>query len=137
MKRGKHTLVSLPPGTFKAGEEYKLSVWMYNGEPDALNLWLRLVVEEYDARANTWHTTTFFPEQAETLAGDWSLAEGTFKIQNPVNQVYIATIGHADAKPRLHADDLLIQRVNTDVYRTDSNNHFLFFNNHKVKMQDR
>ena len=137
MKRGKHTLASLPPGTFKAGEEYKLSVWMYNGEPDALNLWLRLVVEEYDARANTWHTTTFFPEQAETLAGDWSLAEGTFKIQNPVNQVYIATIGHADAKPRLHADDLLIQRVNTDVYRTDSSNHFLFFNNHKVKMQDR
>ena len=137
MKRGKHTLASLPPGTFKAGEEYKLSVWMYNGEPDALNLWLRLVVEEYDARANTWHTTTFFPEQAETLAGDWSLAEGTFKIQNPVNQVYIATIGHADAKPRLHADDLLIQRVNTDVYRTDSSNHYLFFNNHKVKIDDR
>ncbi len=135
VKKGKNTFAEFPPHTFETGKTYDLSIWMYNGEPDALNLWFRLIVEEFDVANNTWHTTTFLPEQAEVINGNWSLVEGSFTVRNSTNWLYIVSKGKTNSKAHLHADDLLIKEQDIDVYRVDSTTHSLFFNNHKIGLE--
>lgn len=134
IKKGKNTLAEFPPSTFEKDQEYHLSIWMYNGEKDALNLWFRLMVEEYDPIKDQWYTTTFFPEQAEVINEDWSLVEGSFKIRNPRNQIAIVTKGKENSKAKFHADDLLIRSKNVEIYRyEDQYTNRLFYNNHSIK----
>ena len=83
IKKGKNIFVEFPPNTFRSDIEYHFSMWMFNGEPDALNSWFRVIVEEFDEANNTWHTTTFFPEQAEVINDNWSLAEGVISVIDP------------------------------------------------------
>jgi hypothetical protein len=131
MKKGKHVLAEFPPGTFDEEKTYATSIWMYNGFDDALNLWFRYIIEEYDERSNIWHETVFFPEQAEVINGDWSLVEGSFRVHDSNNPVYIVTKGKADAKPPFIADDLLVREIHVDVYRRDDAG-ILFYNNHQI-----
>lgn len=134
IKKGKHELSAFAPNTFEQGKEYELSMWMFNGEPDALNLWFRLIVEEYDEKNNIWHATTFFPEQAEVINGNWSLVEGVFQVNDSKNKVYIHTIGKEDSKAALHIDDILIKEKGVDVYKFEKDNS-LFYNNHYIKIR--
>jgi len=135
MKRGKNTLAEFPPHTFEKEKTYAFSVWMYNGEADALNLWFRLIIEEYDEANNVWLSTTFFPEEAEVINENWSLVEGTFKVKNPNNYVYIVTKGKKDDKASLYVDDLLITEKDIDVYKFYPSDSNLFFNNHHITKQ--
>jgi len=105
---------------------------MYNAEPDALNLWFRFIIEEYDEVNNKWYTTTIFPEFAETINGDWSLVEGVFSVKDSKNRISIVTKGKKNSKASLHADDLLIWETGTDVYRPEENGRSLFYNNHRI-----
>jgi hypothetical protein len=130
-KKGRNVLAEFKAGTFTSDKLYSLSVWMHNAEPDALNLWFRLIVEEYDEGNGQWHSTVFFPEEAETIRGDWSLVEGTFRVMDPKNQVFIVTKGSQDSKASLHADDLLIRENGTDVYRWLPGTGILFKNNQR------
>ncbi|MBK6965195.1 MAG: hypothetical protein IPH20_14970 [Bacteroidales bacterium] len=100
--------------------------------PDALNMWFRFIVEEYDEQADTWKSTTWFPEHSEVINGDWSLVEGVFEVSNPKNRIYIVTIGKKEAKEPLFIDDLLIRENGTDVYRFTVGDSTLFYNNHSV-----
>jgi len=134
IKKGKNTFAEFPPNTFDTKKEYDLSIWMYNGEPDALNLWFRLIVEEYDEVNNKWYSTTFFPEHAEVIYNNWSLIEGTFKVKNPKNKIFIVSKGGENTKARLHIDDLLIKEKNIEVYKFDEPSNSLFFNNHYISM---
>jgi hypothetical protein len=131
-KKGRNVLAELNPGTFSRDKLYHLSVWMRNGEPDALNLWFRLIVEEFDEGNGQWHSTVFFPEESETIWGDWSLVEGTFRVLDPKNQVFIVTKGGKDSKAALHVDDLLIREQGTDVYRWLPGSGILFKNNQRI-----
>ncbi|MHC1777143.1 MAG: hypothetical protein AB9834_17210 [Lentimicrobium sp.] len=132
VKKGKNVLTEFGPGTFKAGNQYQISVWMFNGMPDALNMWFRFIVEEYDETADTWKSTTWFPEHSEVINGDWSLVEGVFEVSNPNNRIYIVTIGKKEAREPLFVDDLLIREKGTDVYRFNDGYLSLFYNNHEV-----
>jgi hypothetical protein len=132
-KAGKNVLAEFGPGVFEAGRNYLISIWMYNGEPDALNLWFRLIVEEFDEKAGKWHETVFFPEEAETIYGDWSLVEGTFRITDPRNKVSIVTKGKSDSDAAFHADDLLIRHEGEDISWPEDEGGFIFLNNHRVK----
>jgi hypothetical protein len=105
---------------------------MFNGRPDALNLYFRFVVEEYNEQSDSWESTTFFPDQSEVINGDWSLVEGVFEVRNPQSRIYIATIGTKDAKGPLFLDELLIREKGTDVYRLSPEDSSLFYNNHAV-----
>ncbi len=132
MKQGKNTFAEFAPNTFKAGKKYHVSLWMYNGLKDALNFWLRFMIEEYNAETNTWVTTTWLPEQSEVIYGNWSLVEGTFEMKNPKNKIFIVTKGKDISKQALFADDLLITEEGLDVYRLSENGEKLFFNNHEI-----
>ncbi len=134
-KAGKNTLAEFSPGTFEAGQDYHLSIWMYNAEPDALNLYFRLIVEEFDEAARQWHETVFFPEEAETIYGDWSLVEGVFRIQDPNNSVSIVTKGKKDSRAAFHADDLLIRKRGEDIVRPVDGGQAWFYNNHRIMME--
>ncbi|MFZ6053067.1 hypothetical protein [Halocola ammonii] len=134
VKKGKNTLAEFPPNTFEKGRDYDLSVWMYNGVPDALNLWFRLIIEEYDEQQDEWHSTTFFPVNAEVINGNWSLVEGTFSVQNPQSRVYIVTKGKENSKATLHVDELLIKDKGVEVYRLDETTNTLFYNNHRIEV---
>lgn len=134
VKKGKNTFTEFPPSTFKKNQEYELRFWMYNGEKDALNLWFQLIVEEYDAETDQWHTTSFFPSSAEVIDDDWSLVSGTFSIKNPNNDVYITSKGKENSKTNLHADDLLIFEKGMEIYSYDEKNKVLLHNNHKIKL---
>jgi hypothetical protein len=134
MKKGKNMYAEFGPGTFEPGQSYHFSIWMYNGLKDALNLWFRFIVEEWNPKTDQWNTTTFFPEHSEVIFGNWSLVEGEFSVQSHASHVYFVTKGKADSKARLIADDLLIKSAGTDVYRLQNNN--LFFNNHKIILPD-
>ncbi len=133
-KAGKNTLAEFGPGAFAVNRDYHLSIWMYNAEPDVLNLWFRLIFEEYDEAAQQWHETVFFPEEAETINGDWSLVEGTFRINDPRNKVSIITKGKSDSRASLHADDLLIRLNGEDVSWYEEEGRVLFFNNHRIML---
>lgn len=135
LKKGKNVLVEFAPNTFEKEKEYEVSMWMYNGEPDALNLWFRLIIEEYDEINNTWHTTDFFPEHAEVLNNNWSLVEGNFSIYDPNNRIYIVTKGKDNSMATLHIDDILVKENGIDVYKIELENNSLFFNNHKVSLK--
>jgi hypothetical protein len=132
VKKDKNVLAEFGPGTFSAGKSYHLSAWMFNGRPDALNLYFRFVVEEYNEQSDSWESTTFFPDQSEVINGDWSLVEGVFEVRNPQSRIYIATIGTKDAKGPLFLDELLIREKGTDVYRLSPEDSSLFYNNHAV-----
>jgi hypothetical protein len=134
-KKGKNIFAEFPPGTFNKEKEYHVSIWMLNGEPDALNLWFRFIIEEYDKTIDTWYSTTLFPGQSEVIYNDWSLVEGTFKINNPQNHIYIISKGKLNSKALLHADELFIKENGIDVYSLEhGDSASLFYNNHIIKM---
>lgn len=136
LKEGENRLAEFDSGTFKKDSSYSLSVWMYNGMQDALNLYFRLQVLEYDEENDKWiEVKTVFPEQAETLFGDWSLVECEFKILNNNHKVFIRTIGNSPKGKTLHIDDLLITNDNIDIYRQNMDGS-LFFNNHHISVMD-
>jgi len=130
-KKGKNTFAEFAPGTFETGKKYDFSLWMHNGEKDALNLWFRVLVEEYNPATNQWNSTTFFPEHSEVIFGDWSLVEGEFSVQSAQSHVYIVSKGKENSKAGLIADDLLINAAGMDVYRLQGDT--LFYNNHQIK----
>jgi hypothetical protein len=98
---------------------------------DALNDWFRFIIEEHNLENGTIETTTYFPEQSETIHGNWSLLEGTFEIKNAKSKVYIITKGKENATQELFADDLLIKENGVDVYKLVNDNE-LFYNNHQI-----
>lgn len=131
-KKGKNVFAEFSPNTFQNEKEYDVSIWMFNGEKDALNLWFRLIIEEYDENTNQWYTTIIFPESAEVINNNWSLVEGTFTVHNSKNKIYIVSKGKEDSKATLHVDDLLIKEKGIDVFKYDEINKSLFYNNHKI-----
>ena len=108
---------------------------MYNNHPDALNLWLRFMVEEYDEANNKWYTTTVFPEFSEVINHDWSLIELEFKIRNPQNRIYIVSIGKDNSKADLHLDDLFIYEKGSFNYKIKrpGSSPILFKNNQEIR----
>ncbi len=134
VKRGKNVLAEFPPGTFDKDKEYHSGIWMYNGYQDALNLWFRYIIEEYDEEKNAWYETIYFPEQAEVIYGNWSLIEGHFQVHDPKNWVYIVTRGKDDSKAQFIADDLFIREKGVDVYRWGDDSTTLFYNNHHLEI---
>jgi len=134
VKRGVNNLASFNPDTFSAEVIYQVNLWMYNAEPDALNLWFRLILEEYDESTGEVFHTTYFPDNSETIFGDWSLVEGDFRVRDPKNVISIMTIGKEDSKASLYADDLLIIKAGDSVYRFDEEENSLFFNNHEIML---
>ena len=137
IKKGKNIFAEFAPNTFKKDKEYTVSLWMYNGYKDALNLWFRFIVEEYNPVANQWTSTVGFPESSEVINGDWSLFEMKFRVNDPKDNIYITSKGKDDAKGPLCADELLIRETGTDVYRVEqeSPNIILFKNNHQIKLK--
>ena len=133
LKKGLNELAVFTPNTFEKDKEYDLSVWMYNGEKDALNLWFRLIVEEHDTDTDQIFRTTIFPEHSEVIYGNWSLIEGVFKIRNPNSSLKVITIGKNNSKATFHADELLIKEKGIDVYKMSSDSSFILHNNHRVR----
>ena len=131
IKKGKNTFADFTPNTFKNGKTYHVSLWMYNGMKDALNDWFRFIIEEHNLENGSIETTTYFPEQSETIYGNWSLLEGTFEIKNPKSKVFIITKGKENATQELFVDDLLIKENGVDVYKLVNDNE-LFYNNHQI-----
>ncbi|MCU0369827.1 MAG: hypothetical protein MUC31_00275, partial [Bacteroidales bacterium] len=132
VKKGKNTLAEFPAGSFATGKKYHVSIWMYNGMENALNMWFRFIIEEYDASRDTWITTTTFPIQSETINGDWSLIESTFGVKNPQSRISVVTKGKDDAKEAFYADDLLIREDGVNVFRMNASEDTLFYNNHEI-----
>ena len=139
IKSGKNTFAGFPPNTFKSNKEYMASIWMYNNQKDALNNWFRIIVEEHDVNNDTYFTTVCFPEQSETIYGNWSMVELSFSINNPANTICIVSIGKdEDSKIPLVADCLLIRERNSSVYRIETEKAgattTLFKNNHTIRV---
>ena len=132
IKKGKNIFAEFAPNTFEVGMKYHVSLWMYNGIPDALNNWLRFIIEEFDETKNEWISTEILPEQSETINGNWSLVEGTFEVKSSTSRIYITTKGKDDSKQPLYVDDLLIREVGVDVYKWEYNS--LFYNNHTIRL---
>ncbi len=135
IKKGKNTFAEFAPETFMPGKKYSVSLWMYNGQKDALNDWFRFIIEEFDEEKNNWVSTTCFPAESEVINGDWSLVESTFEIKNPKSRIFIVTKGKDNSRADLFADDLLITETGVDVYGFDENSKRLFYNNHDVVLK--
>jgi len=135
IKKGQNTFAEFAPNTFLPGKKYHVSMWMFNGSKDALNGWLRFIIEEYDEDTNSWLSTTYFPEESQVINGNWSLVEGTFEVKNQKNKVFITTKGNDDSKGPLFADDLLIKEAGLDVYSLNETKTKLFFNNHAILLK--
>ncbi|NVN94285.1 MAG: hypothetical protein HXX18_03270 [Bacteroidetes bacterium] len=132
IKKGKNTFAEFPPYTFKEGKKYHISMWMFNGFQDALNDYLKFIIEEYDEERNTWKSTTCFPIQSEVIYGNWSLVETVFAVEKSKNKISIVTKGKDSSKKALFADDLLIVEEGVDVYSLNKQKNILFYNNHEI-----
>ena len=136
LKKGKQIYAEFSPNTFETEKEYHISMWMFNGEQDALNLWFPLIIEEHDEKNDKWYKTEFLADMAETIDGNWSLVEGVFKITNPQSKITIFTEGNPNSKANLHTDDLLIKEKGVEVYKINSpDSTILFYNNHKILLK--
>ncbi len=136
-KKGLNVYEEFAPGTFKMKQEYVLSLWMNNKEQDALNLWFRLILQSYNDETEEWEDLlTTFPEQAETIYGDWSLMEMPFNLENNSNKIRIITKGKDNSKASLYFDDLLIREKGVDVYKLYEDKKVLFYNNQEIHLTD-
>ena len=133
LKKGENKLAIFAANTFLKDRDYDVSIWMHNGEKDALNLWFRFLIEEYDAPSNQWFRTPFFPEFSEVIYGDWSLVEGSFRVHDPANVVQIVTRGKANSKATFNADELLIKDKGVKVFKLLDDEQTLFYNNHRIQ----
>jgi hypothetical protein len=135
IKKGKNEFASLKPNSLEKDKTYVVSAWMYNNHKDALNLWFRFMVEEYDEPNNLWYTTTAFPEFSEVIYGNWSLIELEFQIQDPKNKVFIVSKGKDNSKADLHLDDLLIYEKGVLIYKVKraGSSPVLFKNNQDIR----
>ena len=135
IKKGKNEFAAFEPNTFQKNKTYVVSAWMYNNHPDALNLWFRFMVEEYDEKNDDWYVTTVFPEYSEVIYNDWSLVEIEFKIRNPQNRIYIVSKGKEKSKADLHLDDLFIYEKGTFNYKVKrpGSSPVLFKNNQEIR----
>jgi hypothetical protein len=128
LKRGENTIAEWQPATWPSATDYRFSMWMHNGEKDALNLWFPVYIEELDSMGHVIEATRIFPDQAETIDGNWSLVEGNFELSPATKKVRIKTIGNALSKATLLVDDLLIRPAHVDIY-SDEVADRLYFNN--------
>lgn len=131
-------IAEFPSGTFQKGKTYEASAWMFNGQLDALNFWLRLIFEEYDEVNNSWDITFTITEQCETINGDWSLVELRFKVNDPSHYTCLKLTGKEIDKVRFYMDDLLVRESGKEVYKVlESENDSiieLFKNNQRIKV---
>ncbi|MCD4696167.1 MAG: hypothetical protein K8S16_07980 [Bacteroidales bacterium] len=129
-------VVEFGQGTFETGKTYTASMWMYNGQLDALNFYFRLRVEEYDPRNDSWNLTQTLPEQSQVIFGDWSMIEFDFTVLDSQNYVSLKSIGKPIDKQVFYLDDLLIREKGADIYRIDKETNGevtgLFKNNHRI-----
>ncbi len=134
-KKGKNIFAQFNPNTFLQDKEYVVSAWMYNAGNEALNGWLRFMVEEFDEKSNKWFETIILPEQSEVIYGDWSLIELKFKVVSSKNKIFIVSKGKDNENQKLCLDDLLIRENTEMVYKVFSYNNMqiLFKNNHEIK----
>ena len=129
IKEGINIIATFPKNTFKAKSSYEIKLWMFNGELDALNLDFKFWVDAYDEKKKIFkNLLTIHPETAEVIFGDWSLIEDEFYIEKSDYQIFIRTRGKKRSKAALHADNLLINSKNLDVFKKDDNS--LFYNIH-------
>lgn len=139
VKKGKNVFATIASNTFEKNKSYHLSLWMYNGYKDALNLWFRLIIEEIDQKGKRVNRTIVFPEESEVINGNWSLVEMTFFIKDPKNEIKIYSKGKSNSKAKLLADDLLIKNSKNDIYKyyfeENTGNNVLFKNNHKIVLE--
>jgi len=133
-KKGRNLLAEFNPNTFAEKKKYQIALWMYNGGLDALNHRLKLTIEECDVEKNISYKTSFFPEEAKVINGDWSLVEGEFKVNDSKNPVYITSEGRNSEKSWLYVDDLLIYEAGDTIYKLNNETRVLFYNNHAVKL---
>ncbi|MBN1951029.1 MAG: hypothetical protein JW801_07485 [Bacteroidales bacterium] len=134
LKKGVNTLAEFPPNTFRKAVTYHFSLWMHHGEPDALNLWFRILIEEKNPETGNYRLAEIFPEHSETITDNWSLVEADFLVNDPSSTITIISKGKENSKASLHADDLLIREKGTDIYRLESSDGTrLFYNNHEIK----
>lgn len=135
IKKGKNEFAAFEPNTFQKNKTYVVSAWMYNNHRDALNLWFRFIVEEYDESNDKWYSTTVFPEFSEVIYNDWSLVELEFKIRDPQNKIFIVSIGKDNSKADLHLDELFIYEKGTFNYKIKrpGSSPVLFKNNQEIR----
>ncbi len=107
-KKGRHTLASFAPHTFKSGKSYHFSCWFYNGKPWNLNHHFQLRLEVHDAARGRWQVKSWFPEFSEVIYGDWSLTEGCFQLDDASQHVYIRTWGKSHSKGDVILDELVV-----------------------------
>ncbi|MEZ5195304.1 MAG: hypothetical protein R2764_02540 [Bacteroidales bacterium] len=131
-------IAEFPAGTFKAGKTYMASAWMFNGQLDALNFWLRFIVEEYDEVNNSWEITYTITEQSETINGNWSLVELAFKVNDPTHYTCLKLTGKEIDKVKFYMDDLLVKEKDADVYKVLETQNAsiteLFKNNQRIRV---
>ncbi|MBI5219706.1 MAG: hypothetical protein HY958_12325 [Bacteroidia bacterium] len=135
-KKGKNTFAGFKPNTFLKGKEYRVSAWMYNGQQDALNDYLRIIVEEYNPAQKECRSTEVLAYESEVINGNWSLIELTFSVQNPANEISLVSIGKEESKGKIYLDNLLIREKGQDVFKILKKENEkikeLFKNNHSI-----
>jgi hypothetical protein len=139
VKSGQHDLAGFQGGTFENGKIYTASMWMFNGQPDALNDWFRLIFVEFNESEQRYIETFMIPEQSQVINGDWSLVEIDFTVQNTQNYTTLILKGKKLDHAEFHLDDLLVREKSAYIYRIDEMKDekikWLFYNNQRIEAE--
>jgi hypothetical protein len=134
-KKNFNVLTEFGPNTFKANDEYVVSLWLYSKGENTPHTFI--CAEEFnptDQKGNwNYYTDGRF---AEVIQNDWSLVEFKFKTSDSNNLIKVFVKGQDYYTDELFVDNLLIRKVGVNVYKEIYNKKgekFLFLNNHLLR----
>ncbi|MBK9628176.1 MAG: hypothetical protein IPO56_10880 [Flavobacteriales bacterium] len=135
-KKGVHVVAELELKGIHQGDELVLSVWMFNGAPEALNMGLRLEVAQA-MPDGTEQVDIGIPNETETIDGDWSMLEFTVVARTNDPLWTVRTVCRDRLDRTLILDDLVIRPAGCTIYNVESANDKtpkgLFMNGHWIR----
>jgi len=130
-------LASFKAGTFKPGEKYIASFWMYNAGKnygqDMLNS--MFILQEKEGENSAW-SKIVNPAYSMVINGNWSLVEMEFVLKYPKSETTFMLKGSDYHKKQIYIDEFMIYKANSLNYRNinsrDSIIYKLIKNNHHI-----
>ncbi|MFZ1686089.1 MAG: hypothetical protein WAU70_01630 [Flavobacteriales bacterium] len=114
-KLSEHPTVGLDGNVLDVGVEYELSFWYYNRGPFQ-RMATACVITTYASGEQQWSRCTD-PRYSRCIDGDWSLVELTFHLDHEDDALQLYMEGDRLQTDSAWMDDLLVRRLDTDVYR--------------------
>lgn len=131
-------LAEIKPFSFKAGQPYIISFWIYNDDEEHGQKAMDGIVflEHRNTNESLPWPVVYPPSQSVNIDGKWTLVEIEFTSNDDKYGYIVCLKGSDKSVLNCYIDDLLIREKGCDVYKVlkeDNNGVYeMFYNNHRI-----